>query len=88
MMKQFNKEFKAKVALTAIKGEKTISEISSEFGVHSTQIGNWKKIVQKGVPELFTNKKVQHGDNQEKLVDELYKTIGQLKIENDWFKKN
>ena len=87
MKKQFSNEFKAKVALATLKGNNTMSQISSEYGVHPTQITNWKKIVQTGLPELFSGKKNTCTENQEKLVEELYKTIGQLKMETDWLKK-
>jgi len=53
MKKQFSKEFKAKVALEALKGLKTSAEISSEFSVHPTQIAKWKKELREGLPELF-----------------------------------
>jgi len=87
MKKQFSNEFKGKVALEALKGEKTVSQISSDYGVHPTQIGYWKKTVQQGLAGLFSGKKSRADENQEKLIEELYKTIGQLKMENDWLKK-
>ena len=87
MRKRFNNEFKAKVALEALKGEKTVSQLSSEYGVHPTQIGQWKELVQGGVPDLFTGKRPKNGQDHEKLIEELYQVIGQLKVENDWLKK-
>lgn len=87
MKKQFTNEFKAKVGLAAIKGNSTVSQLSSEYGVHPTQIAAWKKIIQICLPELFSGKQSTGTGNQEKLVNELYKTIGQLKMENDWLKK-
>ena len=87
MKKHFTNEFKAKVGLAAIKGNSTIAQLSSEYGAHPTQITAWKKIIQNGLAELFAGKKNTGTGNQEKLVDELYRTIGQLKIENDWLKK-
>ena len=85
--KKFSKEFKARVAIEAIKGLKTASEISSEYSCHPTQIAKWKRELKAGLPGLFgTNNNSQEKDNQ-KLVDDLYKRIGQLEMENDWLKK-
>jgi len=87
MRKRFSSDFKAKVALEALKGEKTVSQLSSEYGVHPTQIGQWKELVQVGLPGLFTGKRPSDKQGQGKLVEELYQVIGQLKVENDWLKK-
>jgi transposase-like protein len=87
MRKHFSSEFKAKVALEAFKGEKTIAQLSSEYGVHATQIGQWKELVQVGLPGLFTGKRTHDKQEQGKLIEELYQAIGQLKVENDWLKK-
>lgn len=84
--KQFNPDFKAKVAFAAIKGNKTVSEICSEFGVHCTQIGAWKKHLLAGAPLIFS-KKLRNGGNGNNQSDELYKEIGKLKVENDFLKK-
>ena len=87
MRKQFGKEFKAKIAVEAIKGLKTTAELSSEFGVHPTQISQWKNELKKGLPGLFSGKKDPMHKQQEQLIDDLYRRIGQLEMENDWFKK-
>lgn len=87
MRKQFSKEFKAKVALAALKGERTIGELGSQYGIHPNRIGYWKKTVQENLPEVFGNGKTKVTDEKDKLIEELYKTIGQLKMENDWLKK-
>lgn len=75
----------AKVALEAIRGEKTIAELSSEYEVHRTQIVNWRKRALEGMVEIFQGK----GEKlrEEKVIDELYRQIGQLKVENEWLKK-
>ncbi|TLD43570.1 MAG: Mobile element protein [Candidatus Jettenia ecosi] len=85
MRKSFNSEFMAKVALEAIRGEKTIAELSSEYEVHRTQIVNWRKRALEGMVEIFQGK----GEKlrEEKVIDELYRQIGQLKVENEWLKK-
>lgn len=85
--KKFSKEFKAKVAIEAIKGLKTSAEISSEYSVHPTQIAKWKKELRSRLPEIFSCKKSSEENNKEQLVDNLYKRIGQLEMENDWLKK-
>jgi putative transposase len=85
--KQYSSEFKAKVALEAIKGLKTINEIASETGVHPTQIAQWKKLVLDELPQLFSSRKSQEGKQQEELTATLYQQIGQLKVELDWMKK-
>ena len=78
---------KVKVALEAIKGDKTSSEITSDYGVHITQINHWKKQALAVIPEAFSGKKKKLEDEQQDLTNELYKQIGQLKVENDFLKK-
>jgi len=85
--KQFSKEFKAKVAIEAMKGLKTTAEISSEFKVHASQIGQWKKELQESLPGIFAGKRDPEEKQKNELIDELYKQIGQLQVENDWLKK-
>lgn len=79
--------FKAKVALEAIKGEKTLAQLSSEFGVHPNQIGQWRKQVLKALPDLFSNRRDKEDKSQEDLISELYRQIGKLNVEVDWLKK-
>ena len=79
--------FKAKAALESIKGEKTLAQLSSEFGVHANQIGQWRKQLLKELPTLFSNRRKDQGRNQDDLISELYRQIGQLKVELDWLKK-
>ena len=75
--------FKAKAALESIKGEKTLAQLSSEFGVHANQIGQWRKQLLKELPTLFSNRRKDQGRNQDDLISELYRQIGQLKVELD-----
>jgi putative transposase len=82
-----NGAFKAKVALEAIKGEKTLAQLSSEFEVHANQIGQWRRQVLKELPNLFSNRRKRQDREQEDLISELYRQIGQLKVEVDWLKK-
>jgi putative transposase len=85
--KKFGKEFKAKVALEAVKGVKTVAELCSEYGVHVTQIGQWKKELCERLPELFAGKEDPKVKASEALIGDLYKRIGQLEMENNWIKK-
>jgi transposase len=84
--KQYSPEFKAKVALTALKNEETISELSSRFGVHPTMINNWKRVLLDNAPDIF-NKGYKSQKRDEAQVDDLYRQIGQLKVENDFLSK-
>jgi transposase-like protein len=87
MRMKFGKEFKAKVAFEALKGLKTTAELASEFGVHTTQINQWKKELKEGLPTVFEGKKTAEEKQQERIVDDLYKRIGQLEMDNNWLKK-
>jgi len=79
--------FKAKVALAAIKGDKTIAELASEYEVHPNQITQWKKQLLESLPELFSRRRHHEQRDREALTSELYQQIGQLKVELDWLKK-
>ena len=85
--KRYDGAFKAKVALEAIRGERTIAEIASETGVHPNQVSKWKKQALEELPGLFADGRKQQERNSEELESELYKQIGQLKVELDWLKK-
>lgn len=87
MRKQFGAEFRAKVAIEALRGEKTITQISSEYGVHPNRIGRWRKELQERCPELFKGKRGIGDNGQKELIEQLYRNIGELKVENDWLKK-
>jgi transposase len=79
-----NAAFKAKVALAAIKGDRTIAELASAFGVHPNQISNWKKQLLDGAASVFEGGGAAEGTASEAQVDVLYRQIGQLKVENDF----
>jgi transposase len=78
--------FKAKVALEAYKEEKTSAELASLYQVHPGLIRNWKALLVKAAPELF-NGNGHSGKDQAELIEMLYKKIGKLEVELDWFKK-
>ena len=86
--KKHTTQTKVKVVLEVLKGEKTTAEITAKYGIHATQINNWKKAVLEVIPEAFSTKRKQQENDQHALIDELYKQIGQLKVENDFLKKN
>jgi transposase-like protein len=85
--KQFSNEFKAKVALEALKGEKTIAQLSSEYGVHASQINTWKQQAREKLPELFGRSSGLDEQRREAEQDRLYQQIGRLQVEVDWLRK-
>jgi len=85
--KKHSTQTKVKVVLEALKGEKTTAEITSNYGIHATQINYWKKAALEIIPEAFSTRKKRLEDEQQTLVDELYKQIGQLRVENEFLKK-
>ncbi len=85
--KRFSKEFKATVGFAALKGDKTMAELSNEFGVHVSQIAKWKKELADGIPGIFTSKGDPEEKSKDKLIEDLYKRIGQIEMENNWLKK-
>lgn len=87
MKKGHDAAFKARVALEAVKGEKTIAQIASEYGVHPNQIGRWKKRLIEELPLLFSDRRKRESKAARAETDELYRQIGQLKVELDWLKK-
>ena len=83
----YSAEFKTKVASAAIKGDKTINEIASFYGVHPNQVMTWKKQAVEAIPDAFSVKRVRQAQSEEELKAQLYQQIGQLKVELDWLKK-
>ncbi len=83
----YKPEFKAKVALEAVRGRLTINQISKQFGVHPNQISKWKKQFLASLPQIFDNSKQPQAEAGEELTNQLYQQIGQLKVELDWLKK-
>ena len=85
--KVFGAEFKAKVGLEAINGEKTINQIAQEHGVHPAQVGQWKKEIVERAGILFEGKRGPKAVNEHSEPERLYGEIGKLKMELDWLKK-
>ncbi len=85
--RRFSKEFKAKVALEAIKGQRTAAELAQEFGVHVNQINLWKKQLIEAAPLAFGNGKDREAEQLKRERDILYRKVGQLQVEVDWLKK-
>lgn len=80
-------EFKAKIALLALAKTQTAGEIASNYKIHPTQIGIWKTELEKNAQSIFSDKRRKHLEDKEKLIEELYKQIGQRDVELDWLKK-
>ena len=87
MRKKFEAGLKAKVAIEALRGEKTIAELSSEYGVHPNQISKWKQDLILGAAGVFTKESKEKANTLEEEKDKLFKNIGKLQVENDWLKK-
>ena len=87
MRRRHDAAFKAKVALEAVKGEKTIAQISSEFKVHPNMVRKWRKQLLEMLPNLFSDRRKRVESDRDELEAELYRQIGQLKVELDWLKK-
>ena len=85
--KRYSAEFKARVALEALKGHKTVNELASTYGVHPTQITHWNHRLQKEGPDIFSARRAKREQDPEALQAQWYQQIGQLKVELDWLKK-
>lgn len=84
---QYSAEFKAKIAMLALSNTQTIAEIASTYKLHPTQISIWKGELQKNAQNIFSDKRKKNLEDRSKLIEELYKQIGQRNVELDWLKK-
>ena len=84
---RYGAEFKTKVVLAALKGDRTINELATEFEVHPNQIVTWKKKALEELPGIFSSRSDQDKKAEDELRARLYEEIGRLKVEIDWLKK-
>ena len=85
--KNYSPQFKARVATEAIRGEKTLGQLGSQFKVHPMQIVKWRKVAVDHLPELFVDGRARKAADTAAGNDALYQQIGRLKVELDWLKK-
>jgi transposase-like protein len=85
--KQYSAKFKAKVAVEAIRGERTLSQLASQFHVHPVQIGQWRKQALEQLADVFVDGRKSKAASGDVEKDALYEEIGRLKVELDWLKK-
>ena len=85
-MKKLSPKQKASIALAALRGEK-ISKLSSDYQIHPNQIGKWKKTAEEELEALFADRRKKENYSKDRIIDELYKTIGQREVEISWLKK-
>jgi transposase-like protein len=85
--KQHSAAFKAQVALAAVRGDKTVNELASQYGVHPTLIHAWKKQLLAGADQVFSNGHQAASADAEAAKAELFEQIGRLKMELEWLKK-
>jgi len=87
MRKTYPKEFKARVALQALQGDKTVEELSSLYEVAPSQIMKWKKQAKENMPLIFQRGKSQEDKSKDELIDRLYRELGKVQSEYGWLKK-
>nr|ALS90781.1 helix-turn-helix domain protein [uncultured bacterium] len=85
--RQFSAALKAKIAVEAIKGQRTVQEIASNYSVHPNQVTNWKKQLLDFSPEAFSAGRARSDELDEQMRTELYAEIGRLKVDLDWLQK-
>ena len=85
--RKFTDKFKAKVALDAVRGVKTLAELASEYQVHPNQVSEWKKQLLSHAPELFSRQNAGSSRSEEDLTAPLYEEIGRLKMDVKWLEK-
>jgi transposase-like protein len=85
--RRFSPDFKFRVALEAAKGQRTLSELSSEYSVHPNQISQWKRQLLENGADVFSQNGTSRNRDEEAIQTELYEQIGRLKMELEWIKK-
>lgn len=86
--KNFTSRQKAAVALAALKGDKTINQIASLYSISPACIHRWKKEALEGLSSVFSDKRKKENYGQERIINDLYRTIGKREVEIEWLKKN
>jgi len=87
MKRKFSKDFKAKVAVEALKGNQTIRELSIRYQVHPNMISSWKKRLLERIPEIFSEGQKNGLEDQDRKVQQLFQEVGELQYELSWLKK-
>ena len=83
----FTASKKSKIAIAAVEGKLTQAQITSEYGVHATQVRTWKQTALKAIDDVFSGAYEKEQKAQEQLVNELYQEIGRLQAQLSWLKK-
>lgn len=83
----YSADFKAKVALEALKEQQTLAELGASYGVHPNLVAQWKRQLRDALPQIFVDRRHKPDRSAEELQAQLYQQIGQLKVELDWMKK-
>jgi transposase-like protein len=87
MRKKIEAGLRAKVALEAFRGEKTVAQIAAEYQVHPNQVSKWKQELIAGSAEIFSNGKTLKDTGHQEQIDKLHRVIGEITVERDWLKK-
>jgi transposase-like protein len=85
--RRFTAEFKARVVRAALREDKALAQLASEFDVHPNQITEWKRQALEALPEVFSKRRKHQQQDQQALVDRLYRQIGELQVDVNWMKK-
>ena len=85
--RKFTAEFKSRVARAALREDKTIAQLASEFGVHPNQISEWKRVAVEALPELFSKRRKSDEREKQQREERLLQQIGKLSVEVEWLKK-
>lgn len=85
--RRFPAEYKSRVALAALRGDRTLNEVAAKYEVHANQVSTWKKQLLEAAKDFFSDRREHREKQDEELTARLYQEIGQLKVELDWLKK-